>query len=125
MVAAEKNSSYLKITIYCNLFFQKQDPFTLESAVRTIIPKIPQEMTSPAPTVSIISGDRKIYTISVVKNERYDHCVGDDWRQWCKPFAGTAQLVSKNCTDQCCNTSENDIYRNRTAKKIGKNTSYK
>ena len=28
----------------------------LESAVRSTIPKIPQEMISPAPTVSIISG---------------------------------------------------------------------
>ena len=69
--------------------------------------------------------DWKVHTVSVVKNERYDNRISYDRRQWSKPFAGTAQFVSKDCTDQCCDTSEDDIYRDCTAKQVGEDTSYK
>ena len=36
-----------------------------------------------------------------------------------------AESVSKYCSDQCCDASENNVYRNGTAKEIGNDTSHK
>ena len=68
--------------------------------------------------------DRKVNAISVTKHKRNDHNVGNDRRDRGCPFACIAKLVGKECTDKCGNASENDVNRNRTAKKIGDDTSH-
>ena len=69
--------------------------------------------------------NRKIHSVSKTEYEWYDDCVRHDWRNRCKKTITVAKLVSKYSTDQCCNASEDDIYRNRAAKKIGDDTSDK
>ena len=42
-----------------------------------------------------------------------------------KKTVAAAESVSKYCSDQCCDASENNVYRNGTAKEIGNDTSHK
>ena len=59
-----------------------------------------------------------------MQKDVYKRQVGNDRRDWGCPFACIAKLVGKECTDKCGNASENDVNRNRTAKKIGNDTSH-
>ena len=69
--------------------------------------------------------NRKIYSVSEVKYEWHDDCIGNNRRDRRKKTVAAAESVSKYCSDQCCDASENNVYRNGTAKEIGNDTSYK
>ena len=69
--------------------------------------------------------NRKIYSVSEVKYEWHDDCIGNNRRDRRKKTVAAAESVSKYCSDQCCDASENNVYRNGTAKEIGNDTSHK
>lgn len=69
--------------------------------------------------------NRKIYSVSEVKYEWHDDCIGNNRRDRRKKTVAAAESVSKYCSDQCCDASENNVYRNSTTKEIGNDTSHK
>ena len=105
-------------------FFMKSTFLYLESAPRRIIPITPAENKFAGSYCEHHKRDRKVNAISVTKHKRNDHNVGNDRRDRGCPFACIAKLVGKECTNKCGNASENDVNRNRTAKKIGDDTSH-
>ena len=69
--------------------------------------------------------DREVGAISVTKNEWYQDCVCNDWRNWCEPFAAASELIGKYSSDEGGNASECDIQRNCAAKHVGQDAAYK
>ena len=68
--------------------------------------------------------DWKIDSVSIMQNKWYDDGIGNNRRDWRKPFAAS-QTIGKNSTDQSGNASEKDINWNCSAKKVGNDTSHK
>ena len=69
--------------------------------------------------------DGKIDSVSIIQNKRYDYRICHNRRHRSQETAASAQLVGKYSSNQGCDTSEDDIHWNGTAKNIGNDTSHK